>query len=259
MADQRVALVTGGSRGIGRAIALKLAEQGFQVAVNFVSRADAAEEVVSAIVAAGSQAIAVKGNVASEVDRAAMLEQTLAEFGRIDLLVNNAGIGSPNREDLLKVSQDDWDVVFDTNLKGPFFLSQRVANAMIELVAAGTIAQGKIINISSISSFAASTNRAEYCMAKAAMGMMTNVMALRLAEEKIQVFEVSPGMTQTDMTARVSDKYTELIEEGGLVPIRRWGQPEDIALAVEAIVSDRFPFSTGQRFDVDGGFHIRSF
>ena len=258
MTERPVALVTGGSRGIGRAISLKLAELNWNVAVNFVRRADAAGEVVAQIEAAGSSAIAVQGDVSQETDRAAMVQQTLDKYGRIDLLVNNAGIGSPNREDLLKVSSEDWDLVFDTNLKGPFFLSQRVANKMIELIGAQDIPQAKIINISSISSFAASTNRAEYCIAKSAMGMMTQVMALRLADEKIQVFEISPGMTETDMTARVSEKYGSLIADG-LVPIRRWGQPEDIALAVEAIVSDRFPFSTGQRFDVDGGFHIRSF
>lgn len=258
MTDRPVALVTGGSRGIGRAISLKLAELGWNVAVNYCRRADAAEEVVALAEASGVTGLAVQGDVSQASDRAGLLQQTIDKFGRIDLLVNNAGIGSPNREDLLKVSTEDWDVVFDTNLKGPFFLSQCVANKMIELIGGEGIPQAKIINISSISSFAASTNRAEYCMAKSAMGMMTHVMALRLADEKIQVFEISPGMTETDMTARVSDKYGALIEDG-LVPIRRWGQPEDIALAVEAIVSDKFPFSTGQRFDVDGGFHIRSF
>lgn len=258
MTDKPVALVTGGSRGIGRAISLQLAECDWNVAVNYCRRADAAAEVVAAAEAAGGGAIAVQGDVSVEADRASLLAQTLDKFGRVDLLVNNAGIGSPNREDLLKLSTEDWDVVFDTNLKGPFFLSQIVANKMIDLIAEETIPQAKIINISSISSFAASTNRAEYCMAKAAMGMMTHVMALRLADEKVQVFEISPGMTETDMTARVADKYSGLIADG-LVPLRRWGKPEDIALAVDAIVADRFPFSTGQRFDVDGGFHIRSF
>lgn len=258
MSHKSVALVTGGSRGIGRAISEKLAELGWDVAVNYVRRADAAEEVVTQVEAAGGSAIAVQGDVSKETDRTALLEQTLEKFGRIDLLVNNAGIGSPHREDLLKLTAEDWDLVFDTNLKGPFFLSQLAANKMIEFIGAQGIDQGKIINVSSISSYAASTNRAEYCMAKAAMSMMTHVLALRLADEKIQVFEISPGMTETDMTARVSEKYGSLIADG-LVPIRRWGQPEDIALAVEAIVSGKFPFSTGQRFDVDGGFHIRSF
>jgi len=147
--------------------------------------------------------------------------------------------------------------VFDTNLKGPFFLAQMAANEMIRLIAEQKIPDGKIVNISSISAHTVSLNRADYCMTKAAMGMMTKLFAARLAEHKIGVFEICPGVIASDMTAPVTEKYDRLIAEG-LWPIRRWGQPEDIAKAVAAVVSDYFPFSTGGRIDVDGGFHIRT-
>jgi NAD(P)-dependent dehydrogenase (short-subunit alcohol dehydrogenase family) len=252
----KAALVTGASRGIGRGIALELARQGYAVVVNFATRPDAAEEVVATIQAAGGQAVAQRGDVGADADRRAMLARTLDEFGQIDLLVNNAGITSQGRKDLLEATEESWDLVFNTNLKGPFFLSQLVANQMIALRREKQIIGGKIINISSVSAYAVSTNRADYCMTKAALGMMTHLLALRLAEEQIQVFEVCPGVIESDMTAGVKEKYDRLIAEG-LWPIRRWGHPDDVARAVAAIVSDYFPFTTGQRFDVDGGFHIR--
>jgi NAD(P)-dependent dehydrogenase (short-subunit alcohol dehydrogenase family) len=171
-------------------------------------------------------------------------------------LVNNAGITSVGRHDLLEATEESWDWVFSTNLKGPFFLSQLAAKAMIPLIAAGRTPGGKIINISSISAYAVSTNRADYCMTKAALEMMTWLLADRLAAERIGVFEVCPGVIESDMTAPVREKYDRMIAEG-LTPIRRWGQPEDVARAVAAIVADYFPFTTGQRFHVDGGFHIR--
>jgi 3-oxoacyl-[acyl-carrier protein] reductase len=250
------ALVTGASRGIGRAIALELARLGFSVGVNYASRADAAEQVVAEIVAAGGQAVAVRGNVGAADDRAAMIDAMLAKFGRLDVLVNNAGITSPGRKDLLEATEESWDEVFAINLKGPFFLSQIAANKMIELTKAGKTAGGKIVNISSISAFAVSTNRGDYCITKAAMEMMTQLFAVRLAEENIGVFEICPGVIESDMTAAVQEKYDKLIAEG-LSPIRRWGKPEDVAKAVAAIVGDAFPFSTGERFHIDGGFHIR--
>jgi 3-oxoacyl-[acyl-carrier protein] reductase len=250
------ALVTGASRGIGRAIALELARLGFSVGVNYASRADAAEQVVAEIVAAGGQAVAVRGNVGAADDRAAMIDAMLAKFGRLDVLVNNAGITSPGRKDLLEATEESWDEVFAINLKGPFFLSQIAANKMIELTKADKTAGGKIVNISSISAFAVSTNRGDYCITKAAMEMMTQLFAVRLAEEKIGVFEICPGVIESDMTAAVQEKYDKLIAEG-LSPIRRWGKPEDVAKAVAAIVGDAFPFSTGERFHIDGGFHIR--
>jgi NAD(P)-dependent dehydrogenase (short-subunit alcohol dehydrogenase family) len=157
---------------------------------------------------------------------------------------------------LLEATEESWDLVFDTNLKGPFFLSQAAARAMIELRTSGKTSSGMLINISSISSYAVSTNRADYCMAKAAMQMMTWLLADRLAEERILVYEICPGVIASDMTAPVKAKYDKLIAEG-LTPVRRWGEPEDVAKAVAAIVSGAFPFSTGERINVDGGFHLR--
>lgn len=256
MSEKLAALVTGASRGIGRAVALELGRLGYGLVVNYATRPEAAEEVVGLVQAAGGRAVAQRGDVGAAPDRQAMIARVLDEFGRIDLLVNNAGITSQGRKDLLEATEESWDLVFNTNLKGPFFLSQMAANEMLRLRAQGTIGSGKIINISSISAYAVSTNRADYCLTKAALGMMTHLFAVRLADEGIQVFEICPGVIASDMTAPVREKYERLIAEG-LWPIRRWGQPDDIARAVSAIVADCFPFTTGQRFDVDGGFHIR--
>lgn len=257
MSDLRAALVTGGSRGIGRGISIELARIGFAVAVNYRSRPDAAEEVVARIAAAGGRAVAVRGNVSAAEDRAALVDRTLEAFGRLDLLVNNAGITSQGRKDILEATEESWNLVFDTNLKGPFFLSQLAAKEMIRQIRSGAIPRGKIINISSVSRYAVSTNRADYCLTKAALGMMTRLFAQRLAEEGIQVFEISPGVIESDMTAPVKEKYDRLIAEGQW-PIRRWGTPSDVAKAVVAVADDYFPFSTGECFNVDGGFHIRS-
>lgn len=251
-----VALVTGASRGIGRAIALRLANDGYAVAVNYHSNRSAADEVVSQIAAAGGQAAAVQADVGRAADRERMVGETLAEFGRIDLLVNNAGITSVGRKDLLDATEESWDAVFDTNLKGPFFLAQAVAREMIRLIKANTIDRGTIVNVSSISAYAVSSNRADYCIAKSAMQMMTWLLADRLAELRIRVYEVCPGVIASDMTAPVQEKYDKLIAEG-LSPIRRWGQPEDVAAAVSMLASGALPFSTGERINVDGGFHIR--
>jgi 3-oxoacyl-[acyl-carrier protein] reductase len=252
----RAALVTGGSRGIGRAIALELARLGFAVGVNYAARADAAEKVVSEIVKLGGHAVALRGDIGSPDDRSGLIDGTLSKFGRLDVLVNNAGITSPGRKDLLEATEESWDQVFNTNLKGPFFLSQLAARKMIEQNRAGQAQGGKIINISSISAFTVSIERGDYCLTKAAQPMMTKLFAVRLAEEGIGVFEICPGIIASDMTAAVKEKYDRLIDDG-LTPIRRWGRPEDVAKAVGAIASDLFPFSTGEQFHVDGGFHIR--
>jgi NAD(P)-dependent dehydrogenase (short-subunit alcohol dehydrogenase family) len=257
MSKPRAALVTGGSRGIGRGICLELARLGYAVVVNYAARPDAADAVVAEIAAAGGRAVAARGDVGAADDRDVLVRRTIDEFERLDVLVNNAGITSQGRKDLLEATEESWDVVFDTNLKGPFFLSQRAANEMIRQIDSGTIPDGKIINVSSISAYAISLNRADYCMSKAATVTMTRLFAQRLAEHRIGVFEVCPGVIASDMTAPVREKYDRLIAEG-LWPIRRWGQPDDVAKTVAAIVSDYFPFSTGQTFHVDGGFHIRT-
>jgi len=254
--NKPAALVTGASRGIGRAIALRLARDGYAVAVNYHSNRQAAEEVVHEIEAAGGIAKAVQADVGASPDRLRLVQETLAKFGRLDLLVNNAGITSVGRKDLLEATEDSWDTVFATNLKGPFFLAQLAAKKMITLIEKSTIPRGTIINVSSISAYSVSTNRADYCMAKAAMQMMTWLLADRLAEHKINVYEICPGVIASDMTAPVKEKYDSLIADG-LSPIRRWGQPDDVAAAVSMLASGVLPFSTGERLNIDGGFHIR--
>jgi 3-oxoacyl-[acyl-carrier protein] reductase len=255
-ASHSAAIVTGASRGIGRAIAVRLARDGYAIAVNYRSNRQAADEVVREIEQSGGQAIAMQADIGLAADRARLVEETLARFGRLDVLVNNAGITSVGRKDLLDATEESWDTVFATNLKGPFFLAQLAARKMIGFVDSKVIERGTIINVSSISAYAVSTNRADYCMAKAAMQMMTWLFADRLAEHKINVYEVCPGVIASDMTAPVKAKYDALIAEG-LSPIRRWGQPNDVASAVAMLANGLLPFSTGERVNVDGGFHIR--
>ena len=252
MTDSKVAIVTGSSRGIGRGVAIRLAAENYNVVINYYRNRDAAEQVQEAILEAGGEAALVQADVGDADGRDALVGSAIEKWGRLDLLVNNAGITSQGRKDLLEATEESWDRVFATNLKGPFFLSQRVANEMIELGQEN----GTIVNISSISSYATSTNRADYCIAKAGMQMMTWVLADRLAENGICVYEVCPGVIASDMTAPVKEKYDRLIADG-LSPIRRWGTPEDVANAVVSLASGAFPFSTGDRINVDGGFHIR--
>lgn len=255
-AEKPVALVTGSSRGIGRAIALALAAAGNRVVVNYVSRADAAAEVVAEIRNNGGEAIALQADISNTSQRHQLVASILQTWRRIDLLVNNAGITSPGRKDLLEATEESWDHVFATNLKGPFFLAQEVARAMIGQPLLSASRRGTIINVSSISAFAASSNRADYCIAKSGMQMMTWLLADRLAEHAIAVYEVCPGVIASDMTAPVKEKYDQLFA-AGLAPLRRWGEPEDVARAVVMLASGVLSYSTGERLHVDGGFHIR--
>ena len=256
MSAGQVAIVTGSSRGIGRGIAIALGAQGWQVVINYHSNAAAAESARQEVTAAGGGALVVQADVASLADLGKMVDQTLAHYGRIDLLVNNAGVGPRVRTDMLQVPVDSYDEVMGINLKGPFFLTQRVANEMIALLEQGVIAAPRIINISSISAYTSSPARAEYCISKAGMSMTTLLWADRLAEYGINVYEIRPGIVATDLTSVVKDKYDRLILEQGLTPIRRWGQPEDIGKAVVAIAEGLLPFSTGEVINVDGGFHL---
>ena len=256
MHSASVALVTGSSRGIGRAIASKLAEDGYSLCINYYKNRDAAESLADQITANGGNATTCGADVGCPDARKHLVDHTYATFGRLDLLVNNAGITSQGRMDLLELTNESWDRVFATNLKGPFFLAQDVATRMVQQIQQTLVTRATIINISSISSYATSSNRADYCMAKAAMQMMTWLLADRLADENIWVYEVCPGVIDSDMTAPVREKYDLLIEEG-LSPIRRWGTGEDVARAVSSLASGAFPFTTGERINVDGGFHIR--
>ncbi len=254
--DVRVALVTGAGRGIGRGIALALAERGWAVVINYRGNAEAGQETAQAIEAAGGRALLVQADISQTADRARLLAETLAAFGHLDLLVNNAGMGPRQRVDLLETSEASYDEVMAVNLKGPFFLAQAAAKIMLAQRQAGAAYAPKIINIGSISAYTSSTSRAEYCLSKAGMAMMTALFADRLANEGINVYELRPGIIETDMTSVVKGKYDRLIADG-LTPIRRWGQPEDIAAAVVAIAEGYLPFSTGEIINVDGGFHLR--
>ncbi len=252
----KVALVTGGSRGIGRAIALALAEKGWSVAVNYRSGEQAAEETVQAIRATGGTAQAIQADVSLAEDRKRLVQETLTAFGRIDLLVNNAGMAPRVRADLLEMSEESYDEVLATNLKGPFFLTQLIARQMIARPIRSDGAPAMIVNIGSTSATTSSTQRGEYCLSKAGMGMMTALFADRLSAHGILVYEVRPGIIETDMTAVVQKKYDRMIE-GGLLPLSRWGKAEDVARAVVAIAEGALPYSTGEIIHVDGGFHLR--
>jgi NAD(P)-dependent dehydrogenase (short-subunit alcohol dehydrogenase family) len=253
----RVALVTGASRGIGRAIAVALAGAGCDVMINYVSNQSAAEEARAEVqaVSPGSKVSICQADISNLQDHEKLLDAVSDEFGRLDFLVNNAGIAPSKRVDLLEASPESFDHLISINLRGPYFLSQTAARWMILQKDSLESYNPAIINITSVSAFAASPERGDYCVSKAGLAMMTKLYAVRLASEGINVYEIRPGVITTDMTANVKDKYDQLIDQG-LTPIKRWGTPEDVGCAVVAIVSGGLPFSTGEVINVDGGFHI---
>jgi len=255
--DMKSALVTGASRGIGRGIAIELARAGCRVAVNYARNAGAAEEALALVRSAGGEGFAIRADIALAADRRRLLDETLGHFGRIDLLVNNAGAAPAVRADLLEAGEESFDSIVATNLKGPYFLTQLAARQMLRQEKDSSGFRGCIVTITSISAYAASVSRGDYCVAKAGLSMMTKLFASRLADDGINVYEIRPGIVATDMTANVKEKYDRMILEEGVTPIRRWGSPEDVGRAVRAIAEDRFPFSTGAVFDVDGGFCLR--
>ena len=261
--ESRVGIVTGASRGIGRAIAVALARDGWTVVVNYRADVQAATRTLAEVEDAGGRGLIVQADVADAADRKRLVRETLSRFGRIDLLVNNAGMTPHMRADLLETTEASYDEVMSVNLKGPFFLTQLVAKAMLAQDSQESTTSSEapsrppmIVNLGSISAYTSSTNRAEYCLSKAGIGMMTRLFADRLAEFGINVYEIRPGIIETDMTHAAQGKYDRLIAEG-LTPLRRWGTPEDVGLAVAAIAAGRFPFSTGEVINVDGGFHLR--
>ena len=256
--NARVAVVTGGGRGIGRGIVLALAEMGFRLVVNYRSDISAARSACAEAEARGSpRAGLFRADVANLAEGRQLLESTLEQHGRVDLWVNNAGIAPEQRLDLLETTPESWDRVLTTNLRGPFFLSQVVARRMIELAAAGIVAEPQIVFITSISSRFASISRPEYCVAKAGLSMVAQLFAIRLAGEGIRVYEIRPGLIETDMTSSVHESYSAKIA-AGMTPIRRWGTPEDVGRAVAAIASGAFPYTTGEVFNVDGGLNLRA-
>ncbi len=259
------ALVTGASRGIGRGIALALAGAGHDLVINYAGNVDAAKQTASDCVARAKEqggeirAEICQADISKLPDRRRLVQFTKDTFGKIDLLVNNAGVAPNDRADILEAGEESFDRLIGINVKGPYFLTQLVANEMLSAIQdrKSEINNPKIVTITSLSAYTASVNRGDYCVSKAALSMLTPLFAARLAEHGIGVFEIRPGIIATEMTGPVKEKYDQLIADG-LTPIKRWGTPEDIGRAVVAIATDAFPFSTGEVINVDGGFHLRT-
>lgn len=256
MAATPCAIITGSSRGIGRGIAIETAKAGYDIVVNYAGNRLAAEETRRLVEEQGTRAEIVRANVVNESDRRRLVDEALERFGRLDLLVNNAGIAPKVRADWLEMSMESYHDVMETNLTGPLFLTQYAAHRMIELKREAVISVGRIIFVTSISAYTSSTNRGEYCLSKAALSMSAKLFADRLASEGIWVFELQPGIIATDMTSAVKEKYDKLISEG-LTPQPRWGTPEDVGKAVSALAQGYFDFSTGSTIEIGGGFGIR--
>lgn len=252
---KKVALVTGSSRGIGYAIARRLGQDGFRVVIVATGPIEKNQEALARLTAENIEWHYVQCNISDHDDRLRLVAETVAHFGRIDVLVNNAGVAPKVRADLLEMTEESFDYVVGTNTKGNMFLTQAVAKQMLTQEVIGR-KRGTIINISSCSAEVSSISRGEYCVSKAGVSMLTSLYADRLAGEGILVNEIRPGVIATDMTSTVTGKYDKLIAQGAF-PIARWGTPEDIASAVSAFAGDDFLYTTGNYVDVDGGFHIK--
>jgi 3-oxoacyl-[acyl-carrier protein] reductase len=254
------ALVTGASRGLGRGVAEALSRDGLDVAIHYGSRRAAAAETEAACrkvaTRAGQKFVLVAGDIAKTDDRRRIVDETLAAFGRIDALVNNAGIAPRVRADILEATEASFDELIAVNLKGPYFLSQLVARHWLERRGQSALPGGyKLVFVSSASAVRASINRGDYCMSKAGVAMAAKLWAARLAADGAQVYELRPGIMATDMTAAVKEKYDRMIAEGA-IPQGRWGTPEDVGRAVSALLKGSLPFSTGDVINIDGGLHL---
>ena len=255
-----VVLVTGASRGLGRGIAVELAARGFSIAVNYSQNRKAAEETITLCSALRPDKtqhfVAIQADIGDSKQREELVTNTLGELGRIDALVNNAGVAPKVRHDITEMTEQSYDRVMETNLKGPFFLTQRVANYWLKKKPRPLLRGGfKVVFVSSISAVAVSLNRGEYCISKAGLSMVNKLWAIRLAEHGVQVYDLRPGVMATDMTSGVKEKYEKRLADG-LVPMKRWGTAEDVGHAVGSLVTGEFPFSTGEVIYVDGGLHI---
>lgn len=252
---KKTAVITGSSRGIGLATAKQLAADGYNIVMVATGDREKNEKAVKETEALGATVLYVKADVSKSDDRKRIVDEAVKAFGRIDVLVNNAGVAPLVRADLLEMTEESYDRVMTVNTKSNMFMTQEVAKVMVKQeIVNGR--RGCIVNISSCSAEVSSTSRGEYCVSKAGISMLTTLYADRLAGEGIIVNEVRPGVILTDMTAAVEEKYSALIKDG-LFPIARWGTPEDVANAVSALVSDKFLYTTGNHIDVDGGFHIK--
>jgi NAD(P)-dependent dehydrogenase (short-subunit alcohol dehydrogenase family) len=252
----KVALITGGARGIGLGIARALAADGCRLALNGLRVESAVHEVLAELKQSGADFVYCQGDVSRPDDRRRMIDAVRSNFGRLDVLVNNAGITSPGRKDILDADEESFDRVVGVNLKGPFFLTQLAARWMIEQGGVDAAFRGVVINVSSVSAEIISTNRGDYCLTKAATGMATRLWAARLADHGIEVYELQPGVIRSDMTAPVTEKYDRLIAEG-LTLQRRWGEPDDVGRAAAMLVRGDLPYATGQVLKIDGGMTIR--
>jgi len=255
MLMNRVALITGGSRGIGLGIAEQLANNGFDLAVNGMRSSNETGDVIEKLKRFGNDVIYCQGNISSSADRENIIREVKQHYGRLHILVNNAGVAPKERRDILDTTEESFDDVMSVNLKGIYFLMQRAANWMIDQRKNDNGFKGCIVNISSISATVVSVNRGEYCVSKAGLGMATQLFAVRLGEFGIPVFEIRPGIIQTDMTSGVKEKYDKLIDEGLCVQ-KRWGLPEDVGKVVASLAKGDFGYSTGQVIMVDGGLTI---
>ena len=256
MSKTKTALITGAARGIGNAIAAQLASEGCAVVIVDVFDEEKVTGNIDRIRSFGQPVLYIKGDITSGESRKKTVDAAVSTFGKIDILVNNAGVAPKVRMDMLEITEESMDFVLGVNLKGTFFLTQRVANSMLEKMKEFEDMKPVIVNISSMSAYTSSTQRSEYCISKAGVSMITSLFADRLADEGINVYEIRPGIILTDMTSVVKEKYDRLISEG-ITPIKRWGYPEDIANAVSVLCSGKLGFSTGEVINVDGGFHIR--
>lgn len=250
------AFVTGGSRGIGLAIATALAENGYDVAINGVREENKLGDTLEKLrsVAAG-RIIYCRGDIGDSEQRREVVAKLRSVFDHLDLLVNNAGVAPRERLDPLEATEESFDRLMRINVKGPYFLTREIAGWMVERKKANPDDGAMIVNIGSISATVVSTRRGDYCMSKAALAMQSKIWAVRLAEYSIPVYEIRPGIIRTDMTAAVTEKYDRLIAEG-LTVQPRWGEPEDVARAVLALAGGSFPYSSGEVLMVDGGLTI---
>lgn len=254
---KKLASVTGSRRGIGLAIARELAKDGYTVVLSDIIRAEEAAPVTASLRKDGLDVDYHRCDISKADDRAAFFAYIRDTYGRLDVHVNNAGVAPRVRLDILETTEESFDFLMNINLKGTFFMCQAAANLMRQMQRESLADyHPRLVNIASMSAYTSSTNRGEYCISKAGISMVTKLFADKLAEDGIPVFEVRPGIIQTDMTAAVMEKYQKLIDEG-VTPIRRFGQPKDVADCVMAAVSGRLDFATGQVLNADGGFHIR--
>jgi len=256
MSNHKTALVTGGSRGIGFGIASCLAKEGWSLVINGMRAEEDVQQPLEELRTYGVGVNYARGDIGSAEGREAILTIARQAAGpALNLLVNNAGVAPKERLDLLEMTQESYDYVMETNLRGPMFLTQAVAGDMVAARKSDPTFEGTIVNVSSISATVASVSRGEYCIAKAGLSMVTELFAARLGAEGIPVYEVRPGVTRTDMTAGVTEKYDKLIADGLCVQ-PRWGTPEDVGKAVAALARGDFPYSTGQVIMVDGGLTL---